>query len=118
MMVAASEEATELWGTLAAGRPGVIRASLPQLDRSLTMAAAVAAGMIAWQLWRARGRTTPSMVVERFCDLEGRVRFSPKSVNIRLPLGRRHQELLNGGFLNPVSGIPWFGDRQVELGGG
>jgi len=114
---AAVEEATQLWETLA-GRPGVIRASLPQLDCSLMLAASVAAGMIAWQLWRGRGRTTPSMVVERFCDLDGRVRFSPNSVNVRLPLGRRHQELLNGGFLNPASGVPWFGDRQVELGGG
>lgn len=114
----ASAEATALWETFAVARSGIVHGSLPQLERSLTLAATVATGMIAWQLWRTRGRTNPQIVVERFCDLDGRVRFSPKFVNVLLPLGRRHEELLQGGFLNPTRDIPWFGSRQVELGGG
>jgi hypothetical protein len=115
---ASSQDAAALWETLGIARPGIVRGTLPQLERSLTLAAAVATGIIAWQLWRSRGRTTPQMVVERFCDLDGRVRFNPSSIIVELPLGRRHQELLQGGLLSPVRDVPWFGNRQVELGGG
>jgi hypothetical protein len=117
-LTAASEQAAALWETLAVARPSTVHAHLPHLDRSLTMAAAVAGGTIAWELWRTRGRTSPQMVVERFYDLDGRVTFDSKSVVVRLPLGRRHQELSKNGLLNPVRDIPWFDGRRVEFGGG
>ena len=91
---------------------------LPLLERSLTLAAAVALGMISWKLWRSRGRTTPHQVPERYADLEGRIHFDDASIHVNLPLGRRHQELRENGFLAPVAGIPWFGGRRVEFGGG
>jgi hypothetical protein len=115
---AVSEDAAALWETLAVARPSVIHARLPHLDRSLTLAAAVAGGMIAWKLWRKRGRTSPQMVVERFCDLDGRISFDRNSVVVRLPLGRRHQELSDNGLLSPVRDIPWLEGRRVEFGGG
>ena len=37
---------------------------------------------------------------------------------VALPLGRRHQELLDHGLLAPVDGVPWLGGRRVEFGGG
>jgi hypothetical protein len=115
---AVSEDAAALWETLAVARPSVIHARLPHLDRSLTLAAAVAGGMIAWKLWRKRGRTSPQMVVERFCDLDARVTFDANSAVVRLPLGRRHHELLENGLLSPVRDIPWLEGRRVEFGGG
>ena len=114
---AASEEAATLWETFGEARPGVVHGHSSPLDRTLTLSAAVACGAIAWELWRERGRTTPQLVLERFCDLDGRVRFSPETITVRLPLGRRHQELLQRGLLSPVRDIPWFGGRPVELGG-
>jgi hypothetical protein len=114
----AFEEARGIAKELVEARPAAARASSLELDRSLTLAASVALGMISWKLWRSRGRTTPQQVLERHADLEGRVRFDASSVHIDLPLGRRHQELRENGFLAPVSGIPWFGDRRVEFGGG
>jgi hypothetical protein len=114
----AFEEAHGIARDLVEARPAVTRASSQELDRSLTLAASVALGMISWKLWRGRGRTTPHQVLERYADLEGRVRFDDSSVHVDLPLGRRHQELRENGFLAPVSGVPWFGDRRVEFGGG
>jgi hypothetical protein len=91
---------------------------LPLLERSLTLAAAIALGMISWKLWRSRGRTTPQQALERYADLEGRIHFDDASIHVNLPLGRRHQELRENGLLSPVAGIPWFGRRRVEFGGG
>jgi hypothetical protein len=117
-MGAAFEEARGISKDLVEARLAVTRASSPELNRSLTLAASVALGMISWKLWRGRGRTTPQQVVERYSDLEGRIRFDASSVHVDLPLGRRHQELRENGFLAPVLNVPWFGDRSVEFGGG
>jgi hypothetical protein len=114
----AFEDARGFTRDLVQSRTSVIRASSPELDRSLTLAASVALGMISWTLWQNRGRTSPQQVLERYADLEGRIRFTPTSINVSLPLGRRHQELRENGLLAPVVGVPWFGRRRVEFGGG
>jgi hypothetical protein len=117
-MLPAFEEARAFRNDLLLARPAVIRAASPELDRSLTMAAGVAMGTIAWKLWQSRGRTSPQLALERYADLEGLVRFDARSVKVALPLGRRHQELLDHGLLAPVDGVPWLGGRRVEFGGG
>lgn len=117
-MQRAWEEARVLAEELGPARPSVIRAASPELDRSLTLAAAVALGMIAWKLWQGRGPTSPQQMLERYGDLEARVRFDSSSVKVSLPLGRRHRELHENGFLAPISGVPWLGTRRIEFGGG
>lgn len=117
-MEKACEEARGLLTELVLMRPGVIRAPTPELDRSLTLASSFAMGTIAWTLWRARGRTTPQQVLERFADLGAWVHFDPSLVKVVLPLGRRYRELSQNGFLSPIIGVPWLGERRIEFGGG
>jgi hypothetical protein len=115
---AASEEAGAFTRELVLARPGVVRAASPDLDRSQTLAAAVALGMISWKLWQDRGRTSPQQLLERYADLEGRVRFNSSTVSVVLPLGRRNRELYESGLLAPIDGAPWLGGRRIEFGGG
>ena len=114
----AVDEAREFSANLILSRPGVIRAASPELERSLTLAAAVAMGMIAWTLWQGRGRTSPQQLLERYCDLEAHVQFRQATVTVDLPLGRRRQELREHGLLAPIEGVPWLGRRRIEFGGG
>jgi hypothetical protein len=114
----ACDEAADLWQQLALTRPAVVRARSPELDRSVTLAAAVASGIIAWELSQKGRPIGPQKVVLRYCDLDARVRFDPATVVVSLPLGRRHQELREAGLLAPVSGVPWLGGRRVEFSGG
>jgi len=116
--VTAWQEAREFSAALLQARPGIIRATSPELDRSLTLAAGVALGMISWKLWQSRGRTTPQLLMERYADLEGRVRFNASRVHVALPLGRRHRELDENRFLSAIDGVPWLAGRRVEFGGG
>jgi hypothetical protein len=118
MLAGANEEAESLRQQLILARPGVIRAPSPHLDRSVTLAAGVGIGTIAWTLWRERGATSPVLALERYADLEARVRFDDSSVVVTLPLGRRHQELHAAGLLAPVSDVPWLDGRLVEYRGG
>jgi hypothetical protein len=117
-LASANSEAEQLWETLALARPGVVGAASPKLDRSLTMAAAVALGTVAWKLWRDRGATSPLLALERYADLNARIHFDSTTLSVTLPLGRRHKELRDGGLLAPVQNIPWLGGRRVEFGGG
>jgi hypothetical protein len=114
----ACEEAADLWQQLALTRPAVVRTRSHELDRSVTLAAAVASGIIAWELSRKGRPIGPQKVVLRYGDLDARVRFDPAAVVVSLPLGRRHQELGEAGLLAPVSGVPWLGGRRVEFSGG
>ena len=50
-----------------------------RLERSVTLAAALALGTLAWTLWRGRELTTPLLALERFGDLGARVRFGERS---------------------------------------
>jgi hypothetical protein len=117
-MKASAEDAATFLDSFATARPAVVRAASQQLDHALTLAAGVAAGTIAWELWRERARTTPQMTLERFGDLDARVRFSPSSVVVRLALGRRHRELSDAGLLAPLAEIPWLEGRRLEFTGG
>jgi hypothetical protein len=117
-MCGALEEVQQLATELVERRPAVTRAQTQQLDRSLTLATSVAMATIAWKLWQKRGRTCPLQVLERFADLDARVRFTAESVRVSLPLGRRHDELREGGLLQPVSEVPWFPGRRIYFTGG
>ena len=117
-LATAADESRSLWREFGDSRPSVARASLPGLERLTTLSASVALGILSWKLWSTRGRTTPQLALERFSDLDARVRFDSESVIVRLPMGRRYQELRDSGLLQPVGGVPWFTGRRVEFSGG
>lgn len=109
--------AGDIWAELVR-RPLPGRPADPALDRCLALAAAMALGTIAWELWRHREPTHPALTLERFGDLEGTVRFEARRVRVRLPLGKRFRDLKTGGFLEDVPRVPWLGFRTVEFSGG
>jgi hypothetical protein len=112
------ERLDELVDTLGGrGRAGP-RTPHPGLDRSLALAAALGLGTIAWTLWRDREPTDPLLALDRFGDLGARVQIDATRVRVRLPLGRRHDDLLEHGLLADVPGAPWLAGRVVEFAGG
>ena len=114
----ASDRLADALGALAGARNPVPLATDPALRRSLTLAAGVALATVAWTLWRDREATDPLLALERFGDLSGWVRFTDDRVRVRLPLGRRHADLLEHGLLADVHGVPWLAGRVLELSGG
>ncbi|MGW5720004.1 hypothetical protein ACWEVP_27820 [Amycolatopsis sp. NPDC003865] len=85
------------------------------LDRSAGLAASLALGMIAGQLW---GGGTPVLALTRFAGLEATVRFSGDAVRVTIPLGRRHTDLWRGGALTDVPNVVWLGGRTLTFSGG
>ena len=109
--------AREAWQAFAC-RPLPGRPVEAALDRSLSLAAALALGTIAWELWRSREATDPLLALERFGDLEGTVRFDLDHVRVRLPLGKRFRDLKDAGLLADIPRLPWLGFRSVVFAGG
>jgi hypothetical protein len=117
-LAGAAEKTDALWRTLRVERPAVPLAADAALERSLTLAAAAALGTIAWTLWREREPVDPLLALERFGDLDAHVRFDPHRVRVRLPLGRRYQDLWQHGLLVEVADVPWLGGRVLQFAGG
>jgi hypothetical protein len=113
----AAEMASATLRALAA-RPAVPLAAASELEASISLAAGVALGDIAFRLWREREPVYPLLALDRFANLEGSVRFERGSVRVRVPLGRRHQDLLRRGLLADVPSVPWLGGRALHFGGG
>jgi hypothetical protein len=88
------------------------------LERSLSLAAMLALGTIAWELWPGHVPSDALLTLERMGDIEARVEWEPGSVRVKLPLGRRHRELYEHGLLVDVADVPWFGNRVLEVTGG
>jgi hypothetical protein len=102
-----------------AERPASGRGDLcPALDPPLDMLAGFALADVAWRLWHHREATHPLLALDRFADLDGRAEFTADRVIVRMPLGRRHADLLEHGLLDTVPDIPWLGGRPLELSGG
>jgi hypothetical protein len=117
-LASVADDSRSFWREFGVSRSSVVRASLPDLERLTTLSAAVALGILSWKLWSTRGRTTPQLALERLSDLDARVRFDSDTVVVRLPMGRRYQELRESGLLQPVAGVPWLAGRRVEFSGG
>lgn len=96
----------------------VPRAEDRALERSVTLAASLSLGMIAWQLWQERETPDPVLALTRFADLEATVRFTRDAVRVRVPLGRRHTDLWQGGVLTDVPNVVWLGGRTLTFSGG
>jgi len=113
----AMDDAGQAWQALAVERPGVPLASVPDLERALTMAAAFSLSTLAWTLWRDREPTGPALALDRFGDLTARVSFHADAVRILLPMGRRRLDLFSHGLLGPVRDAAWLNGRVIEFGG-
>jgi hypothetical protein len=100
------------WREIAA-RPALPGGRDPALEISFGLAASLALGSIAWELWRAREPAAPDLALDRFADFDAVVRAEPETVTVVLPLGRRFFDLRAHGFLDDVGGVPWFGDRPL-----
>jgi hypothetical protein len=85
------------------------------LEHSVALAASLALGMIAWQLWEGE---SPVLALTRFADLEGTVRFTRDAVRVKVPLGRRHTDLWRSGALTDVPNVVWLGGRTLTFSGG
>ncbi|MEV7867272.1 hypothetical protein AB0P17_14495 [Streptomyces sp. NPDC088124] len=88
------------------------------LERTVTLAAALGLSTLAWTLWRDRETPDPLLALRRFADLDATVRFEPTAVRVRVPLGRRHTDLLRGGLLADVPDVVWLGGRTLTFSGG
>jgi hypothetical protein len=109
---------SELVRALVTDRRAVPLADDPRLERSATLAAALGLGTTAWLLWRDREATGPVLALDRFADLDALVRFEADAVRVRLPLGRRHADLLRAGLLADVTDVVWLGGRTLTFSGG
>ena len=111
-------EAAQLLSELCTIRP-IVRTDIgTDLDRHLSLAAAIALGTISWTLWNHREPTNPLLALQRFSDLDGTVRFTPDCVRVRLPMGRRFQDLHEHRLLEDVADVPWFDERVLQFSGG
>lgn len=109
--------AGELMAAMAA-RPAAPRTSHPGLERTLTLLATAGLGTIAWLLWRHREPTDPQLALTRLGDLGGLVRFDTDEVRVRLPYGRRHDDLAAHGLLADVPDVSWLDGRTLTFGRG
>jgi hypothetical protein len=106
-----------LISALITDRQAIVPTETPALERSVTLASAAALGTIAWILWHEHEATDPVLALERFADLDGRISFDSDTVRVRVPLGRRHQDLRKHGFLADIANVPWLNGRVVEFPG-
>jgi hypothetical protein len=114
----AADETELLWNALAVTRRAFPVGCSTALETSFAIAASLALGTIAWTLWKDREPVTPLLALERFKDLDAHVRFNEHAVKVRLPLGKRHQDLYEHGLLADVADVPWFAGRVLQFSGG
>ncbi|MER6912553.1 hypothetical protein ABT354_12860 [Streptomyces sp. NPDC000594] len=112
------ERLVELVGALVTERLAVPLEARGELERTVTLAAALGLATLAWTLWREREVPDPVSALTRFADLDASVRFGPDTVRVRIPLGARHADLLRRGLLADVRDVPWLGGRTLTFSGG
>ncbi len=110
--------AEEMIAELALRRRALPLSDGSPLESSAMLAAGVALGTIAWTLWRKLESTDPLLALARFEDLSARIRFGRRSVQVVLPLGKRHRDLYENDLLGGVPDVPWLDGRAVEFSGG
>jgi len=115
---AAAESISETSEELFISRRAITGTGNQQLEDSLALATSVALGQLAWTLWRERELTEPLLTLQRFADLDARVRFDAETVRVVLPLGKRSADLADHRLLNDVVGVPWLDGRVLTFGKG
>lgn len=117
-LAGAAEETELIWRALKVDRPSLPTARHSALERTLTLAASLALGTISWTLWQSVETVTPVLALERFGNLDAKVRFTSTAIQVHLPRGRRQRDLHEHGLLADVHRIPWLDGRTVEFFGG
>lgn len=105
----------ELVGALAE-RPAVPRDPLTAFEATCMLAATSALADLGARLFPGEP-TTPVLALSRFRNLDARVWFESDRLRVRVPLGRRHAELMRHGVLGELA-VPWLSDQTIDLGGG
>ncbi|MGW1598254.1 hypothetical protein [Streptomyces sp. NPDC002343] len=113
-----AERFADLVTALVTERRAVPLARDGALERSVTLAAALGLATVAWTLWRDRETPDPLSALTRFADLEATVRFDAGAVRVRVPMGRRHADLLRGRLLADVPDVAWLDGRTLTFSGG
>jgi hypothetical protein len=113
-----AELALAAWRAVTSERLAAPLAPAGDLERSLGLAASAALGAVAFRLFGERETPHPGLALLRFRDLGATVRFEERSVQVRLPLGRRMFDLLERGLLGDVAQVPWLGGRALHFSGG
>ncbi|WP_318200120.1 hypothetical protein [Streptomyces sp. SCL15-4] len=113
-----AERFADLVTALVTERRAVPLARDGALERSVTLAAALGLATVAWTLWRDRETPDPLSALTRFADLEAIVRFDAGAVRVRVPMGRRHADLLRGRLLADVPDVAWLDGRTLTFSGG
>ncbi|MER7049316.1 hypothetical protein ABT391_31240 [Streptomyces jumonjinensis] len=113
-----AERLTGLVRTLVTERRAAPLAPDGALEHSTALAAALGLSTIAWTLWHGTGTPDPVLALTRFADLEATVRHEPEAVRVRVPMGRRHADLLRSGLLADVPDVVWLGGRTLTFSGG
>lgn len=108
----------DLVQSLVVARRAVPLAEDGALEHSVMLAASLGLGTIAWMLWRETETPDPVLTLTRFADLEATVQFAPDAVRVRIPLGRRHADLLRCGALTDVPNVVWLNGRTLTFSGG
>jgi hypothetical protein len=113
------DTAREMLLALGPQRPLAPNVSLVSLDRSVTLAAALALAQISYSLFEldpaSWQQPDPCLALERFGDLGATLIVSPREFEIRLPIGPRSRDLSRAGLLGDVPFVPWLG-RGVRFG--
>jgi hypothetical protein len=112
-----ADELAETWRSLTTERACAPRPRHAALDRTLALLAGVALAFIAWALWRTRETAHPRLTLLRFRDFDARVDFRDRAVEVKLPLGRRHQDLRTHRLLDDVAAVPWLAGRALWFAG-
>jgi hypothetical protein len=107
----------ELVGALAARRAVPLAPGTGFL-RIIALVAALGLGTLAWLLWRHREPPDPQLALTRLGDLSATVRFDLDEVGVRLPLGRRFEDLRDRGLLGDVRDAVWLDGRILTFTGG
>lgn len=90
-------------------RPACALAKTPQFDRHIEGVAAWSLFEIARALWPAEDSGI-ELAFDRLSSLDVQVRRSDEGLSIRVPLGKRHADLLHAGLLADVPNAPWLRD--------
>jgi hypothetical protein len=98
-------------------RPAIPGDPPTAFEVTCTLAATSALADLSERLFPAEP-TTPVLALARFRDLDARVWFEQDRIRVRVPLGRRHADLMHHAVLGTFADVPWLAGRTLDLGGG
>ena len=114
------DDARDMLAALGPGRQLAPGLEFGVLDRTVTLAAAMALGDICWRLAAidqdAWAEPEPRLGLERFGDLPATVITAARQIEVKLPLGPRARDLAAAGVLADIEAVPWLGPGRLSFG--